>query len=156
MTIVIKYLLRTIGFVIYIKQWQKDQKQIQQKRLKKVRDKNKKVVRVVEEIKKIGVRNLRGDKQKIENRLILKEEKIYIPKDEKLRAEIIQLYHNTPVTGHEGKWKMIELVMRNYQWPEVTKDIGKYVEEYDTYQRMKNRIETPVGKLIMNEVLEKP
>ena len=45
--------------------------------------------------------------------------------------------------------------MRNYWWPEVTKNVGKYVDRYDLCQRMKNKIEALVGKLIMNEVLEK-
>jgi len=49
----------------------------------------------------------------------------------------------------------MELVMRNYWWPEVTKDIEKYVNRCDMCQRMKNQIETPVGKLMANEVLEK-
>ena len=31
-----------------------------------------------------------------------KKEKIYVPKDDKLRAEIIQLHHNMPVGGHKG------------------------------------------------------
>jgi len=34
---------------------------------------------------------------------MLKEEKVYISKDEELRAEIIQLHHDTPVGGHGGQ-----------------------------------------------------
>ena len=49
----------------------------------------------------------------------------------------------------------MELVTRNYWWPGVTKDIRKYVKGYDMCQRMKNRIEPPVGKLKLSEVLEK-
>ena len=45
--------------------------------------------------------------------------------------------------------------MRNYWWPGVTKDVGKYVEGCDTCQRMKDRIEAPTGKLMMNEVPKK-
>jgi len=30
----------------------------------------------------------------------LKEEKVYILKDEKLRAEVIQLHHDVPAVGH--------------------------------------------------------
>jgi len=29
-----------------------------------------------------------------------KEEKVYMPKDERLRTEIIRLYHNTPIGEH--------------------------------------------------------
>ena len=51
---------------------------------------------------------------------------------------------------------MVELVTRNYWWPGVTRDVGKYVEECDLCQRMKNRMEEPAGKLKLSEVLEKP
>ena len=37
------------------------------------------------------------------NGIMYKEEKVYIPKDEQLRTEIIQLYHNIPVGGHRGQ-----------------------------------------------------
>jgi len=45
--------------------------------------------------------------------------------------------------------------MRNYWWPEVTKDVGKYVDRCDLYQRMKNRTEILVKKLMVNKILEK-
>ncbi len=50
----------------------------------------------------------------------------------------------------------MKLVTRNYWWPGVTKDVGRYIEECDIYQRMKNRTEALVGKLKLSEVLEKP
>ena len=74
---------------------------------------------------------LRGCKQKIKRELVLKEENVYVPKDKELRLEVIQLYHDMLVAGYEGKWKIIELVIRNYQQLEVTRDIGKYVERHD-------------------------
>jgi len=46
-------------------------------------------------------------------------------------------------------------VTRNYWWPGVTRDIGRYVEGYDLCQRMKNRMKEVVGKLKLSEVLEK-
>ena len=99
---------------------------------------------------------LRGDEWKIEGELVLKEEKVYMPKDKKLRLEIIQLHHNILVAGYKGRWKMTELVIRNYWWLEVMKDIGKYRERCNLCQRMKNKTEVPAGKLMMNKVLEKP
>ena len=86
---------------------------------------------------------------------MLKEGKIYVPKDKELRVEIIQLYHDVLMAEHGGRWKMMELVTRNYWWLGVTKDIEKYVEGYDMYQRMKNRTEALAGKLMANEILEK-
>jgi len=43
-----------------------------------------------------------------------KEGKVYVPKDEKLRAEIIRLYHDMLIGGHRGQWKMVELITRNF------------------------------------------
>jgi len=50
---------------------------------------------------------------------------------------------------------MTKLVMRNHWWLGVTKDIGRYVEEYDMCQRMKNRTEKVVEKLKLSKVPEK-
>ena len=51
---------------------------------------------------------------------------------------------------------MVELVTRNYWWPGVTKDVERYVERCDLYQRMKNRMKEVVGKLKLSGVPEKP
>ena len=59
------------------------------KRIKETRDKDEEVIKVVEEIKKVGVKILRDEEWQIEERLVLKEGRVYIPKDKKLRVEII-------------------------------------------------------------------
>ena len=46
--------------------------------------------------------------------------------------------------------------MRNYWWPGVTRDVGRYVKGCNLCQRMKNRMEEVVGKLKLSEVPEKP
>jgi len=66
---------------------------------------------------------VKGDKWQIEGELVLKEGKVYILKDKELRAEIIQLHHDVPVARYKGKWKMIELVIRNYWWPGVMRNV---------------------------------
>ena len=124
-------------------------------KIRKARSKDKDVVRVVEEMKKVGVKELRGNEWKIEGDLVLKKEKIYMLKDEELRVEVIQLHPAVPAVGHEGRWKTVELVMRNYWWPGMTRNIGKYVEGCDLCQRMKNRTEELAGKLKLSEVPQK-
>ena len=121
-------------------------------KIKRARSKDEDVIRVVEEMKKVGVKELRENEWKIEGDLVLKEGKVYVPKDEELRAEVIQLHHDVLAAGYGGRWKMVELVMRNYWWPGVTRDVGKYVEGCDLCQRIKNRTEEPVGKLKLSEV----
>ena len=51
---------------------------------------------------------------------------------------------------------MMELVTRNYWWPGVIRNVGKYMEECDMCQRMKNRMEILTEKLKLSKVLEKP
>ena len=41
-------------------------------------------------------------------------------------------------------------------WPEVMKDVEKYVDRYNIYQRIKNHTEVLAGKLVVNEASEKP
>jgi len=50
---------------------------------------------------------------------------------------------------------MVELVTRNYWWPGVMRDVGRYMEGCDLCQRIKNRTEELVGKLKLSEVPEK-
>ena len=62
----------------------------------------------------MGVKVLREEEWQIEENLVLKKEKMYVLKDKALKIEIIQLHHDTLVARFREKWKMIELVMRNY------------------------------------------
>jgi len=54
---------------------------------------------------------------------VLKERKVYILRNKELRVKIIQLYYDILVAEHGGKWKTMKLVMRNYWWLEVTKNV---------------------------------
>jgi len=100
-------------------------------KIKKARSRDEDVARIVEEMKKAKVKELQGNEWKIEGDLVLKEGKVYVPKEEELRAEIIWLHHDVPAVGHRGRWKMVELVTRNYWWPGVTRDVGRYMEGCD-------------------------
>ena len=124
--------------------------------VRKSKVKDNKVVKAVEEMKRAGVRMLRDEEWREVDSIMYKEGKVYVLKDEKLRAEIIRLYHDTLIRGHGGQWKMVELVTHNFWWPGITKEMKRYMEECDTCQRNKNRTEQPVGKLMPNSIPEKP
>ena len=70
------------------------------KKIKEAKDKDEEIIKVVEEMKKAGVNILRDEKWQIEGGLVLKEGRVYVPKDEKLREEIIWLHHDTPMVVH--------------------------------------------------------
>jgi len=125
-------------------------------KIKKVRSKDEDVARVVEEMKKAGVKELQGNEWQIEGDLVLKERKVYVPKDKELRTEVIWLHHDVLAVGHGERWKTVELVTRCYWWPGVTRDVGRYMEGCDLCQRIKNRAEELVRKLKLSKVLEKP
>jgi len=60
-------------------------------------------VRVVEVMKKAEVKVLRDNKWKIEGELVLKRRKVYVLKYDKLKIEVIQLYHNVLVAQYRGR-----------------------------------------------------
>jgi len=124
--------------------------------IRKSKVKDDKVVKVVEEIKQARVKMLRDEEWREVDGIMYKEEKVYVPKNEKLRAEIIKLHYDTPIGGHGGQWKMVKLVTRNFWWPGVTKEMKRYVEGCDACQRNKNCTEQPAGKLMPNSILERP
>ena len=66
---------------------------------------------------------LRNEEWREEDGLMIKDRKVYIPKDEELRTEVIQLHHDTLVGGYGGQWKMVELVTRNFWWPRVITEV---------------------------------
>ena len=124
--------------------------------VRKSKIKDDEVVMAVEEMKRAGVKMLRDKEWREVDGVMYKEEKVYVPKDDRLRAEIIRLHHDTPVGGHGGQWKTVELVTRNFWWPGITKEVKQYVEGYDACQRNKNHTEQPAGKLMPNSIPEKP
>ena len=124
-------------------------------KIKKAQEEDKRVVKVVEELKQLRMKTLKDKEWSIEEKLVLKEDQIYIPEKEGLRTEIIQLYHDIPVGEHGGRQKTVELVGRNYWWPEIIKKVGRYVDGCNVCQKNKNYTEAPVGKLIPNTISEK-
>ena len=125
------------------------------KRIKKVQERDKRIVKAVEKLKKAGIKTLKDEEWEIEDRIVMNEGRIYVPERE-LRGKIIWLHYDTPVGGHRRRWKTTELVTRNYWWLGVTKEVGIYVDGCNACQRYKNRSEVPVGKLMPDTILEKP
>jgi len=58
------------------------------KRIKRTQKKNKKVVKAVKELKRAGIKMLRDKEWKIENRIVIKEGRIYVLEEE-LREKVI-------------------------------------------------------------------
>ena len=72
-------------------------------KIRKSEAKDDEVIKAVEEMKKVGVKMLRDEEWREEDRLMLKEGKVYVPKDKALRVEIIRLHHDMPMGEHWGQ-----------------------------------------------------
>ena len=71
-------------------------------RIKKAQEGDEKIIKAVKELKRAGIKALKDKEWKIEDRIVMKERRIYVP-ERKLRGEIIQLHHNTLVGGHRRR-----------------------------------------------------
>ena len=72
-------------------------------KVKKSEAKDDEVVKAVEEMKYAGVKVLRDEEWQEEDGVMLRDGKVYILKDEKLRAEVIWLHYDMLVGGHGGQ-----------------------------------------------------
>jgi len=73
--------------------------------------------------------------------------KIYVPQSPDLHRQIVALCHDTHIAGHPGCWKTLELVSRNYWWPQMSRYIGQYVSTCDLCHQTKPWQHSPVGEL---------
>jgi hypothetical protein len=74
--------------------------------------------------------------------------KIYVPNDRDLRHRIIEQHHDMRIAGHAGCFKTLELVVRNYWWPQMSHYISIYVKTCDLCNRTKLQHRRPFGEPI--------
>lgn len=65
---------------------------------------------------------------------ILWQNRVYALPNRHLRKEIILLHHNTKSSGHPGRYKTTELILRSYWWPRIHADVKQYVNSCDICQ----------------------
>ena len=68
----------------------------------------------------------------------------------------MQSCHDSPIAGHPGQWRTLELVQRAFWWPGMATFIGKYVKGCDLCQRTKTFPAKPQGDLKPNEIPTRP
>ena len=53
--------------------------------------------------------------------LIYWQHRLYVPQSNKLREDIIKIYHDNILAEHPGYHKTLELINYNYWWPYIAK-----------------------------------
>jgi hypothetical protein len=88
--------------------------------------------------------------------LLMFHSMIYVPNDRDLRCHIIEQHHNTHIAGHAGRFKTLELISRNYWWPQMSRYIGIYVKHCDLCNQTKVQHRRLIGELHPSETPEAP
>ena len=94
----------------------------------------------------------KGEEWSHEQDLILFRGKVYVLKDDDLRRQIVHNHCDSPVAGHPGRWKTLELVSRNYWWPGISRYVAKYVKGCDRCNRTKTFPAKPSGQLVPTQI----
>lgn len=91
-----------------------------------------------------------------DNTLLLRNGRIYVPDYGRLRLDIMQAYHDHKLRGHPGIRKTKQLIMRDYFWPHLTRDVTNYVRTCHECKRAKGRRHKPYGYLKPLPIGERP
>src|SRR6266478_10107818 len=84
--------------------------------------------------------------------VVLYRGRVYVPDDPQLRHDLVHAHHSAAVTRHPGRWKTLELVLRNYWWPGLSRYVAKFIAGCDACNQTKTFPTQKVGKLIPNKV----
>ncbi|SJL16482.1 uncharacterized protein ARMOST_20008 [Armillaria ostoyae] len=84
------------------------------------------------------------------------DNRIYVPHHTTLRGNIIAQSHDHITAGHPGITKTWELVLREYWWPKMKKDVEIYVAGCEMCQRTKSSNQVKSAPLHPNAILTEP
>jgi RNase H-like domain found in reverse transcriptase/Reverse transcriptase (RNA-dependent DNA polymerase)/Integrase zinc binding domain/Chromo (CHRromatin Organisation MOdifier) domain/Retroviral aspartyl protease len=83
-------------------------------------------------------------------------DRIYVPMIADLRRRIMEQHHDSVIGGHAGRWKTLELLMRSYWWPNMSRYVGQYCKTCDLCLRTKTQKQRPYGELLALPIPEHP
>jgi len=79
--------------------------------------------------------------------LLYKDDRLYLPRDQALVAEVIKRHHDDPLAAHFGRDKTIALLRRKFWWQDLYHDVDTYIRTCDVCQRTKAKRHRPYGEM---------
>jgi len=105
------------------------------------------VARAARELQGSSARSVKSAEWSLSDGLLYFRGKIYVPDTSDLRRCIVVLSHDSRLAGHSRRWKMLELVSRNYWWPQMSRYVGRYISTCDMCLRTKSFRRPPTREL---------
>jgi hypothetical protein len=90
----------------------------------------------------------------VEGGLLYFHGKIIVPRDKDFHHQILEQHHDTWVARYASHFKRLELVSRNYWWPQMFRHLSWYVVTCDLCCCTKALQKLPVSKLHLTEIPE--
>ena len=75
------------------------------------------------------------------------QDRVYVPNHMPLKLHLIQEHHETPAAGHPGRAKTLELLARNYYWPDIRKKVDRFCRNCHPCKRSQTSRHAPFGIL---------
>ena len=79
--------------------------------------------------------------------LLWLDDRIYVPDADDLRLRVLQYKHDHMLAGHYGQNKTLELIRRDYTWPNIRSDVQHFCKSCVTCMRNKPQRHKPYGLL---------
>jgi hypothetical protein len=127
------------------------------KEIRECTEREPEVMQALENLKKAPVQLRRGlEEWNTEDGLVMFRGLVYVPNNKKIRRKILELFHDSPAAGYPGRAKTLELVSRNYWWPQISKYVNDFIDGCDRCKSSKTYPVKPHGPLKPNEIPEGP
>ena len=88
--------------------------------------------------------------------LLLYNDRIYVPETNDLRLKVLIHKHDHPISGHLGQNKTLDLIRRDYVWPNMRSFVKDYVNSCTTCKRTKTPRHKPYGLLKQLPIPSRP